>query len=49
VFPVKGADILASGVPAGPDVGRILSGLESQWVDSNFTLTRDALLESTPN
>ncbi len=35
-FPVKGADILALGIAAGPEVGRILAVLEQWWIDAGF-------------
>lgn len=44
VFPVSGADLIARGVQPGPDLGARLSALEDRWVDSNFTLDKDALL-----
>jgi poly(A) polymerase len=43
VFPLGGADIMAAGVPAGPRVGEILSGLEETWIEFNFSLDRAAL------
>jgi tRNA nucleotidyltransferase/poly(A) polymerase len=45
VFPVKGADLAALGVPAGPQLGALLKGLENDWIDSGFALGCDALLE----
>ena len=44
VMPVKGADLVASGVPAGPQVGEKLARLEDTWVSSSFRLTREELL-----
>jgi len=44
-FPVKGGDLLALGTPKGPAVGKLLSELETAWVESGFTLGRDVLLE----
>lgn len=44
-FPVKGGDLLALGAPKGPDIGKLLGELETAWVESGFTLERDALLE----
>jgi poly(A) polymerase len=35
-LPVRGADVLALGVAPGPEVGRILSEVESWWVDAGF-------------
>ncbi|MEM8986001.1 MAG: CCA tRNA nucleotidyltransferase [Pseudomonadota bacterium] len=36
VFPLKGADILAAGGAAGPEVGRVLETLETWWADADF-------------
>lgn len=44
VMPVRGADLIAVGVPAGPEVGLKLSRLEDAWLSSNFRLTKDELL-----
>lgn len=44
-FPVSGGDVLAAGVPAGRKVGQILATLEAAWVDSNFSLDRQTLLD----
>ena len=44
-FPLSGADVLKAGLPAGPKVGEVLATLENQWVDMNFSLSRDKLLE----
>jgi poly(A) polymerase len=47
LFPVSGADLIARGVSSpGPEMGARLSALEDRWVDSNFTLSKDALLDS---
>lgn len=43
-FPLSGRDLLELGLPAGPAIGRMLERLESRWVDSNFRLSREALL-----
>lgn len=45
VFPLKGADMTALGVPAGPELGALLKRLENDWIESGFGLERDALLE----
>jgi poly(A) polymerase len=37
VFPLKGPDVMAAGVPHGPLVGRVLSEVEDWWVESDFT------------
>jgi poly(A) polymerase len=44
IFPLGGADALASGIMPGPRVGEALAHLEQQWLDSNFSLDRAALL-----
>lgn len=36
VFPLKGGEIVARGVSAGPDVARILREVESRWVSEGF-------------
>jgi poly(A) polymerase len=35
-FPIGGADVIALGVPAGPNVGMILSSLEGWWMGNDF-------------
>ncbi|MBI1359430.1 MAG: CCA tRNA nucleotidyltransferase [Alphaproteobacteria bacterium] len=45
VMPVGGDDVLAAGVPAGPAVGEAMRRIESAWVDSDFTSTRETLLK----
>jgi poly(A) polymerase len=42
-FPIDGDDALAIGL-AGPDVGKALRAAEAAWIDSDFTLGRQALL-----
>lgn len=44
VFPLTGADVLATGIAAGPKVGEILSTLEHQWVEGNFASDRATLI-----
>ena len=46
VFPLKGADLLAAGVAAGPDVGARLKAAELKWADGGFTLSKTDLLIS---
>jgi len=43
-FPLSGADVLQTGVLAGPRVGEVLSALEKQWVDGNFHADRATLV-----
>jgi poly(A) polymerase len=35
-LPVRGADIMRLGVPAGPAVGRIMSAFEGWWIGASF-------------
>lgn len=44
VMPVKGADLIDAGMPAGPQIGEKLAKLEERWMTSNFKLTKDELL-----
>lgn len=45
VFPVKGRDVTALGVPAGKEVGRILAALEQWWEEGDYRADRRAALE----
>lgn len=45
-LPVNGRDLVAAGVEAGPAVGAALERLTDRWIESGFTLSRDALLEA---
>jgi tRNA nucleotidyltransferase/poly(A) polymerase len=44
-LPVSGNDLLAAGLMPGKGLGSILKSLEDEWVESNFSLHRDALLK----
>jgi poly(A) polymerase len=35
-FPLGGADVLAAGVPLGPEVGRLLREVEAWWIEHDF-------------
>lgn len=43
-FPVQGRDVLAMGVPHGPQVGQLLKQVEAWWKDEDFHPDRDACL-----
>jgi poly(A) polymerase len=43
-FPLKGRDVTALGVPAGPEVGRLLAELEVWWEEGDFRADRAACL-----
>ena len=44
IFPVRGKDIIAAGISDNRKIGTVLDKLEQIWLDSNFELTRDELL-----
>jgi poly(A) polymerase len=44
-FPLTGRDVMAAGVPEGPLVGRVLSEVESWWIDSDFIEDEFSLAE----
>ncbi len=43
-MPLKAGDLKSLGLSDGPELGRILRAVEAIWVDSGFTLDRDALM-----
>lgn len=43
-LPISGGDLRAHGVEPGPAMGEALRALERVWVESGFTLDREALL-----
>ncbi len=43
-LPVRGADVRALGVPAGPEVGELLSRLEAWWLEGDFKASRKEAL-----
>ncbi len=45
VFPLKGKDLLAAGMKAGPAVGKRLKALEEAWVEGGFVGDKQALLD----
>lgn len=48
-LPVSGNDLLAAGLMPGKELGAVLNSLEDEWIDSNFSLHRDALLKRAAN
>jgi len=44
-MPVSGKDLLALGVPSGPGVGALLCRMEEAWIESDFTMPREVLLQ----
>jgi poly(A) polymerase len=43
-LPMSGRDLIALGVPMGPDVSRLLLKVENDWVAAGFPPDRDAVL-----
>jgi poly(A) polymerase len=43
-FPVSGADLARRGVASGPEMGRLLKGLEDWWMGAGFP-EKDAVLQ----
>ena len=44
-FPISGKDLLEAGFSQGPELGQALRKIESDWVQSGFSLQRGELLE----
>ncbi len=44
IFPLKGADVVALGVPAGPDVSRSLAAIEDWWENRDYAPNRECCL-----
>ena len=44
-LPVGGSDLTARGMKPGPDMGAAIAIMERAWVESGFSLDKDALLE----
>ena len=44
-LPITGADLLARGVPEGPEVGDLLRAVEDWWIEHDFAPDRAALLD----
>ena len=44
-FPVTGADVMALGIPEGPEVGELLREVEDWWIDHDLWLGREVTLE----
>jgi len=44
-LPIGGRDLIDAGLPRGPELGSMLAKLEEIWVNSEFALTRDDLLD----
>ncbi|MGC8536648.1 MAG: CCA tRNA nucleotidyltransferase [Rhizomicrobium sp.] len=36
VFPLTGRDVMAAGIPEGPQIGKVLAEVEEWWIDADF-------------
>lgn len=48
VLPVAGADLVAAGMKPGPNVGITHRMMRDRWIDSNYTMTKNDLLQLIP-
>lgn len=48
-FPVTGNDLISAGVQPGPKMGKTLSILKKEWIDSDYKLTKQQLLDKIIN
>lgn len=46
IFPIRGRDVLNQGIRGDNLIGKKLRQLEQMWIDSNFSLTREELLNT---
>jgi tRNA nucleotidyltransferase/poly(A) polymerase len=44
-LPVRGADVLARGVKAGPEVGRVIAAFESWWIAAGYPTDPKAIAD----
>jgi poly(A) polymerase len=44
-LPLTGAEVMAAGVPEGPQVGRVLAEVEAWWVDNDFPTDKLSIIE----
>lgn len=44
IFPLSGEDLKRAGIASGPAMGEVLKRLEDVWEESDYTLTKEALL-----
>jgi poly(A) polymerase len=43
--PLTGHEVMAAGVPAGPEVGRVMAEVEEWWIDADFTDDKFSAIE----
>ena len=47
IFPLKAIDLLNFGLKEGPIIGEIIREIEKDWINSNFELNKEDLLEKS--
>ena len=47
-FSVKGRDVIAAGIQDNRKIGEVLDELEELWIESDFHLTHQELLDKLP-
>lgn len=47
-LPIGGKDLARLGMKPGPKMGQVLSHLEKRWIESDFSLSQDALIAHIP-
>ena len=40
IFPLKGSDLIAAGIPRGPEVSKTLKAIEKRWITQGFPLKK---------
>ena len=46
IFPIRGRDVVNKGIKGDRKIGQTLNMLEQMWIDSEFSLTREELLNA---
>lgn len=44
-LPLSGHEVMAAGVPNGPDIGRVMAEVEDWWIDADFTDDKFSIIE----
>ena len=47
-FSIKGRDVIAAGIKDNRKIGEVLDELEQIWIDSDFNLSHEELLQRLP-
>jgi tRNA nucleotidyltransferase/poly(A) polymerase len=44
-IPVNGVDVMAAGIPKGPEIGDVLAKIETWWIENDFAPDRESCLQ----